>query len=167
MGVSDEVPLYDPASGSAPEDPLRDEHSLALGRAVYTFQAMEWLTIWMAAMLDDGKSARYDSQPFDVVVRTIETRLNEDPSAGAPARTALEELVPLLTVANQLRLDVFHTYPVYRNLVVRRRPKSGELLDIDVSRLNGARENFEHVMVEVREVWLLLWREAMGSGSES
>ncbi len=72
--------------------------------------------------------------------------------------------MPLLTGANQLRQDVFPAYPVYRNLVVRR-PKSGELLDITVSRLNAARDHFEHVMIEVRAVWLLLSREAMGSES--
>ena len=47
---------------------MDDEHYLALGRAVYGFQAVEWMTIWIAALLEDGNPERYDSKTFGVVV---------------------------------------------------------------------------------------------------
>ena len=78
---------------------MDDEHFLALGRAVYAFQAMEWLTIWIAGILDGGDIARHDDKTFGVVGADLEHILNQDPAAGGLARGALDEVVPLLRSA--------------------------------------------------------------------
>ena len=140
---------------------MDDEHFLALGRAVYAFQALEWLAIWLAALLDDGDVAKVDALTFGGVIECIERRLKEDPAAGGAVRDPIVDVVPLLKESNGLRQDVFHSHPVHSDEVLRLRPKSGDLLVIDVEALNAARQHFEVVTVELDKLWHPLWRHEL------
>ena len=138
---------------------MDDEHYLALGRAVYSFLTLEWLLIWIAALLGDGDLGRTSGLTFGKLVNEVEAKLKADPVAGGSARPQLDALAPLLREANQLRQDVFHSYPVHSTPVLRRL-KDGELLEIDVDRLTAAHERFEEITQLATEAWTVQWEDA-------
>jgi hypothetical protein len=140
---------------------MHDKHFLALGRAVYAFQVPEWLAIWSAALLDDDAVGKVDGLTFGNVIGRIETRLANDPAAGGAAHGSLVDVVPLLGSANQLRQDVLHSHPVLSDEVLRRRPKTGDVISIDVDALDAARLHFEQSTVEMNDVFHTLGRQAM------
>jgi len=139
-----------------------DEHYIALGRAVYAFQALEWRSIYIAALLTDGDLDRYDSQTFGVIVDAIDKRRGDNPTASAELHAALARLLPLLREANQLRQDVLHAHPEHSDKVLRWRPKTDEVITIDIPRLNAAREHFKTSLAAAGEVWVQLWQRAWG-----
>jgi hypothetical protein len=105
-----------------------DDHFLALGRAVYTFQKLEWLAIWINTLVsEDGDIGRFDGLPFGRLVRELEKRLNSGESAGGAVRAGLNNWVRGLGPANILRQDVFHSYPVRKDEVLRLR-QDGQLI---------------------------------------
>jgi hypothetical protein len=56
---------------------MDDEHFLALGRAVYAFQCVEWMTIWTLTLLDDSLVTKYDGKPFGALVKEMDRVLRE------------------------------------------------------------------------------------------
>jgi hypothetical protein len=138
---------------------MDDEHYLALGRAVYSFLTLEWLVIWIAALLGDGDLVGLDGLTFGPLVDAVQSGLNADPAAGGGARPQLDVLVPMLREANQLRQDVFHSHPVHSTQVLRLR-KDGSLHQIDVDMLTAARERFETITEQATKAWAVQWEDA-------
>jgi hypothetical protein len=124
-----------------------DEHLLALGRAVYVFQKLEWLTTCMLALVTDGDIDKYYGLTFGTLVSRLRKRLREEPSVGKPVRPAIDDWADSLRTVNTLRQDVFHSYPVDPNKILRRR-RRGELIPIDVNRLDAARHRFDKATEE-------------------
>ena len=139
---------------------MDDEHYLALGKAVYAFQMVEWVVIWIAALLDDGDVTRYDGKTFGQLVNAIKTTLGSNPGAGGANRQAVVDLVTLLDSTNILRQDVFHSYPVQPDRVLRRRPSTGMVIPFDAKRLDLAAHRFNLAVEQCGKVFDVLWQQS-------
>jgi hypothetical protein len=142
-----------------------DDHLLALGRAVHTFQKLEWLAIWINTLVsEDGDIRRFDGLPFGRLVRELEKRLHADESAGEPVRAGVKNWARDLGPANVLRQDVFHSYPVREDEVLRLR-QDGQLIQIHKDRLDAAAHRFEASVREGTKLFEMLWPRALGRPS--
>jgi hypothetical protein len=145
---------------------MDDESLLALGRAVYAFQTVEWLAM-RAHMVLAGADARKTLRlTFGPLVDGLRRTLDDDPRAGYPVRDGLIEWVGSLTAVNILRQDVFHAYPNVDD-ELRRFRQSGQVIDIDRDVLAAAAHRFDKATEEGNKVFSLLLdarRAAAGQG---
>ncbi len=141
---------------------MENEHLLALGRAVYTFQRLEWLTIWLNTLLsEDGNIDRFDRLAFGQLVQALKARLDSDPVVGYPVRDAALNWVGSLRAVNTLRQDVFHSYPAQPDRVLRLRP-SGLIIPIHTRRLEAAEHRFGKAIEEGIKLFNILWPDELG-----
>jgi len=66
---------------------------------------------------------------FGTLVSRLRKRLREEPSVGKPVRPAIDDWADSLRTVNRLRQDVFHSYPVDPNKILRRRRSGAEKRD--------------------------------------
>jgi hypothetical protein len=136
---------------------MDDTHLLALGQAVYSFQKVDWLAIWMNTLVSErGEIDAFDQLTFGQLVRRLNDRLAADPSVGGAARLGLVRWAHSLHAVNTLRQDVFHSYPVQRDQVMRQR-RNGEMIEIHLDRLGAAKARFELAVAEGAKLFDLLW----------
>jgi hypothetical protein len=141
-----------------------DKYYKALGRTVHTFQTLEWITVNIYALVAGAQLEGPDWKTFNSVIGPLKARLKKSPwskhTLGAPLRSWAETLGEL----NRLRDDVFHSYPVGVDRVLRRSKKQG-LIEIDLDQLFNAHQQFKAAAREGRKLWTLLQHAATEAGA--
>jgi hypothetical protein len=134
---------------------------LALGRAVYAFQELEWITIWVLCSLNGEYPPEFDSMTFGPLVGRLQSDVARSTRVAEPDRTLLAGWAATLDEMNALRQDVFHYHPHSRDRIVRRRPKSGEFVEVDLPMLQRAEQRFNAATATGVRVWYDAWQEEL------